>query len=160
MAAGDGFVRLSALSFLPDQILNPRSRMHFLWASIRSEQFSCPFSIMHLSLACFVSGHAQHGNFYFSKTPPLASMHCLSFFLNLSTEQAFLIVSTGILLHSEFTEAIRDALLGWETKQALCRIWFQAQLSSGDRSGVQFNSHLGFRVVFRDKFRGKFNFGN
>jgi len=43
------------------QILKPKSRMHFLWASIRSWQFSSPFSIIQASRGCFVSGHAQHG---------------------------------------------------------------------------------------------------
>ena len=40
-------------------MLNPMSLMHFLCASMRSEQFSAPYSMMQLSRASFVSGQAQ-----------------------------------------------------------------------------------------------------
>jgi hypothetical protein len=57
-----------------NQILNPISRMHCLWASIKSAQFSSPFSMMHSSRGFLVSGHAQQGfNFFFSTTPSLIS---------------------------------------------------------------------------------------
>lgn len=43
------------------QTLKPSWRMHVLWASIKSTQFSGPFSAMHASRTLRVSGHAQQG---------------------------------------------------------------------------------------------------
>ena len=42
-------------------MLKPRSLMHFLCASMRSWQFSSPFSMMQASRGFFVSGQAQQG---------------------------------------------------------------------------------------------------
>ena len=92
--------------------------------------------LCHINREALHSLSIEEGWNYFSKTPPLASMHWLSFLLNLSTEHAFLIAWLDILLHSEFTASISDALLEWLLEHAVCKMWFQHQLSSGVKSGA------------------------
>ena len=60
--------------------LKPCFLRHSLWASISFWQFSSPFSTIHSSLACLVSGHAQHGFSFFppSPSPPPAGICCSS----------------------------------------------------------------------------------
>ena len=63
---------------LYNHTLKPCFLRHSLWASISFWQFSSPCSTIHSSLACLVSGHAQHGFSFFppSPSPPPAGICC------------------------------------------------------------------------------------